>query len=281
MHGLMGDQSGSPEIVVAVIDGPADVGHPDLAGARIAVLPGGPPADRCLVPESAACRHGTFVLGMLCARRGTAAPAICPGCTILLRPVLCEAPPGGTCPDAKPADLAAAVVTCVDSGARIINLSLGLRGTALGRSLEFDDAVDHALRRDVLVVAAAGNHGLVGPSPLVSHPWLIPVTACDWTGRMLRTSNIGIGVGRAGLAAPGLDVMSTVPGGYQRTGGTSVAAPFVTGAAALLWAAHPGVSAAQLRAALLRSDVPRHSVVPPLLDASASLQRLASLVRSP
>ena len=277
MRGLMGDQPGSPGIVVAVIDGPADLTHPDLAGARIAVLPGGSAAARCLIPESAACRHGTFVTGMLCARRGSAAPAVCPGCTILLRPVLCEAPPGATCPDAKPADLAAAVAECVDGGARIINLSLGLRGTALGRSREFDDAVNHAFRRGVLVVAAAGNHGLVGTSPLVSHPWLVPVTACDWTGRILRAANIGMGVGRSGLAAPGLDVMSTVPGGYQRTGGTSVAAPFVTGAAALLWSAYPGASAAQLRAALLRSDVPRRSVVPPLLDAAASLSRLAAM----
>ena len=275
LHGLMAAQAGRPDLVVAVIDGPAETGHPDLAGARIEVLPGSPGAGQCRIADSMACRHGTLILGMLCARRGSPAPAICPGCTVLLCPVLGEAAPGGTSLEAGPADLAAAVIACVDRGARIINLSLGVRGTALARSREFDGAVDHALRRGVLIVAAAGNHGLVGPAPLVSHPWLIPVAACDPAGRMLRRSNLGMGVGRAGLAAPGLDILSTAPGGYQRTGGTSVAAPFVTGAAALLWSAHPGVPAAQLRAALLRSDVPRRSVVPPLLDASASLSRLA------
>jgi subtilisin family serine protease len=275
LNGLMAGQSGRPDVVVAVIDGPAQTGHPDLAGASIEVLPGGPAGPggaACRVPDSVACRHGTFVLGMLCARRGTDAPGICPGCTMLLYPVLAEAPASL---EAGPADLAAAVLACVDRGARIINLSLGVRGTALTRSKDFDDAVDHAMRRGVLVVAAAGNHGLVGPAPLVSHPWLIPVAACDWTGRMLRMSNLGIGVGRTGLAAPGRSVLSTAPGGYQRTSGTSVAAPFVTGTAALLWSAYPAASAPQLRAALLRSDERRRSVVPPLLDASASLTRLA------
>lgn len=276
MDGLMSERSGHPDIVVAVIDGPAATGHPDLADARITVLPGRQPDGRCRIPDSVACRHGTFVLGMLCARRGSAAPAICPGCTMLLYPVLGEAVPGRSSLEAGPADLAAAVLACVDGGARIINLSLGVRGTAMVRSRDFDDAVDHALRRGVLIVAAAGNHGLVGPAPLMSHPWLIPVVACDRTGRVLRMSNVGMGVGRAGLAAPGLDILSIVPGGYQRTGGTSVAAPFVTGAAALLWSADPGIPAARLRAALLRSDVPRRSVIPPLLDASASLSRLAS-----
>jgi subtilisin family serine protease len=269
---LMAGQSGRPDVVVAVIDGPAETGHPDLADARIEVLAGGTAAATCRVPDSVACRHGTFVLGMLCASRGTAAPGICPGCTVLLYPVLAEAPASL---EAGPADLAAAVSACVDRGARIINLSLGVRGTALTRSREFDAAVDHAMRRGVLVVAAAGNHGLVGPAPLVSHPWLIPVAACDWAGRMLRMSNLGIGVGRTGLAAPGLNVLSTAPGGYQRTSGTSVAAPFVTGAAALLWSAYPAVPAPRLRTALLRADERRRSVVPPLLDAAASLARLA------
>lgn len=274
LDGLMAEGTGDPDVVVAVIDGPADTGHSDLAGARIEVLPG-PSAGRCRIPESAACRHGTFVLGMLAARRGTAAPGLCPGCTVLLYPVLAEGPP--SFPEAGPADLAAAVVACVDRGARIINLSLGLRGPVLARSAEFDEAVEHARRRGVLVVAAAGNHGLVGPAPLVSHPWLIPVAACDPAGRMLRLSNLGIGVGRAGLAAPGLNVLSTAPGGgYQRTGGTSVAAPFVTGAAALLWSTRPAIPAIRLRAALLRADRPRRSIVPPLLDAAASLSQFPS-----
>jgi len=275
---LMAAEAGHPVVVVAVIDGPAETGHPDLAGAPIEVLPS-PSAGRCRIPESAACRHGTFVLGMLAARRGTPAPGICPGCPILLYPVLAEGP--AAFPEAGPADLAAAVVACVDRGARIVNLSLGLRGPVLARSTEFDEAVEHARRRGVLIVAAAGNHGLVGPAPLVSHPWLIPVAACDPAGRMLRLSNLGIGVGRAGLAAPGLNVLSAAPGGgYQRTGGTSVAAPFVTGAAALLWSARPATPAAQLRAALLRADRPRRSVVPPLLDAAASLSRLPSPMTS-
>ena len=97
LHGLMAAQAGRPDLVVAVIDGPAETGHSDLAGARIEVLPGSPGSGQCRIADSVACRHGTLILGMLCARRGSPAPAICPGCTVLLCPVRGEAAPPPCC----------------------------------------------------------------------------------------------------------------------------------------------------------------------------------------
>ncbi|MEV4258803.1 S8 family serine peptidase, partial [Spirillospora sp. NPDC049652] len=233
---LMADSEGDPAVTVAVIDGPADGGHPDLP--PIASSP-------CRSPTSPACLHGTFVLGMLAAARGGVAPAICPGCTFLSRPVLCEPVPGQVCPETTPTTLAAAVEDCLAAGARVINISLGLAAPVLQRSPAFDAAIDHARDRGVVVVAAAGNHGRIGPAPLMAHPWLVPVAACDTRGRPRSPSNLGIGIGRRGLLAPGLDIVSTAPrGGHARMSGTSVAAPFVTGAAALLWSLRPASTSA-------------------------------------
>ena len=149
------------------------------------------------------------------------------------------------------------IVDVVDGGARIVSPSLGVTGHTLARSRAVDEAFDHALRRDVLVVVAAGNHGHVGPAPLMTHPWPVPVTACDTTGCPLPEANLGITIGRSGLRAPGSDILTlALGGGYQRFSGTSAAVPFVTGTAALLWSALPRLTAPQLRAAL---TPPRHT----------------------
>lgn len=73
--------------------------------------------------------HGIFVAGILCARRESAAPAICPGCTLLVRPVFREQPPGEIgLAVTTTEDLASAIVDTVDAGARIINLSASYLG---------------------------------------------------------------------------------------------------------------------------------------------------------
>jgi hypothetical protein len=74
---------GIPEIMVGLIDGPAALDHPDLAGQGIREIAGAVPA-ACANRDSAACAHGTFVAGMLAAKRGSIAPAICPDCTFIL-----------------------------------------------------------------------------------------------------------------------------------------------------------------------------------------------------
>src|SRR5262245_15507603 len=81
--------------------------HPDLAGANIRDISGGM-AGACTEAGSAACLHGTFVAGMLSARRSAMAPAICPACTLLLRPIFAEMTSGnGQMPSATPVELAA------------------------------------------------------------------------------------------------------------------------------------------------------------------------------
>lgn len=269
---LMARTEGSRDVVVGLVDGPVATELEGLASDRIRSLSGAPAAE-CRVPSSAACVHGTFVAAILSSMRTTPAPAICPGCTLLVRPVLREAPSPTEAPSTTPEELAAALTECVAQGARIVNLSLGvLRSSARGdRALE--EALDSAARRGALVVAAAGNQGMVGSSALTRHPWVIPVAACDSRGALLPLSNFGPSIGRRGLVAPGSGVTSLLPGNTTwRGGGTSVAAPFVTGALALLWSLFPRAAAHELKQAILQvHEGRRPGIVPPRLDAERAL----------
>jgi subtilisin family serine protease len=78
---LMERTSGSPEVKIGLIDGPVATQHPDLAGEHLREIPGNNGAT-CAQANSTACLHGTFVAGILSAKRNSLAPAICPNCTL-------------------------------------------------------------------------------------------------------------------------------------------------------------------------------------------------------
>jgi subtilisin family serine protease len=277
---LMKRTSGAPEVTVALIDGPIALDHPDFAAGQIREIPGAL-RGTCARAGSAACRHGTFVAGMLNAKRGGAAPAICPDCTLLLRPIFAETMGGGL-PSAAPEELAAAVVDAVNVGARVVNISAALQWPFPKGERAINEALTHAALRDVIVVAAAGNEQTVGGSALARNACVIPVVACDERGRPVGRSNLGSSIGRRGLSAPGVGITSLGSGLDPVTlGGTSAAAPFVTGTIALLWSEFPTASAAQVRFAVTHADGRRRStVVPPLLDAWAAYSKLATAVRA-
>jgi subtilisin family serine protease len=227
------------------------------------------------VPTSPACKHGTFVAGILVAKRGSAAPAICPGCTLLVRPIFLETDSGnGHMPSATPQELASAIVETIDAGARILNLSAALAQPSVKGEGELQSALDYAAQCAVIVVAAAGNQGMVGSSVITRHPWVIPAAGCDLQGRPQSQSNLGSSIGRRGLLAPAEAITSLGPEGEPVTfGGTSVAAPFVTGAFALLWSEFPVAPAAALLLAVRGTRKPsRMGIVPPLLDAWSAYQ---------
>ena len=200
---LMERTAGRPEVVVGLIDGPVAANHADLATENIRSLPShrAGPSERA---TGAARAHGTYVAGILSARRDSAAPAICPGCTLLVRPIFLEPAPGNAdTPSASPGELADAIVDCVEAGARILNLSVALATPSPNREPKLEQALDHAAARGTLVVAAAGNQGTVGGSAITRHPWVIPVVACDLAGRPMALSNLGSSIARRGLMAPG------------------------------------------------------------------------------
>lgn len=269
---LMELTTGAQKISIGLIDGPVLIDHPDLATENIREI-GREIGGSCARPTSAACMHGTFVAGILCAKRSSAAPAICPGCTLLVRPIFSETPAANELiPSATPEELAAAIIDCIDAGAHLVNLSAALAQVPSAKGERaLGQALDHAANRGVIVVAASGNQGTVGSTAITRHPWVIAVVGCDRSGRPLNESNLGSSIGRRGLSAPGEGITSigtdskAVP-----SGGTSVAAPFVTGAIALVWSQFHDASAGQVRVAVTQAHAQRRpTVIPVLLNAWA------------
>lgn len=274
---VMAVTSGQDHVVIGLLDGPIALSHPELAAERVQEA-SGVQTGGCADANSMSCRHGTFVAGILSARRGSSAPAICPGCTLLSRPIFSEAEAGDEqIPSTTPRQLAAAIGECVDGAAWILNLSAATGQPLSQEDPDLRDALSYAAARGVIVVAAAGNQGLLGSSAITRHPWVIPVAGYDSNGRVMAETNLGNCIGTRGLGAPGQDVTSlSSQGGVCTLTGTSFAAALVTGAIALLWSAFPHAAPAEIKNAVINSHRNRRtSVVPPLLDAWGAYSSLA------
>ena len=179
-------------------------------------------------------------------------------------------------PTAEPEELGQAILDCIDAGAHVVNLSAALAQPTTKGERTVEAALDYAAKRGVVVIVAAGNQGMLGSTAITRHPWALPVVAYDLHGRPTEHSNLGGSIGRRGIGAPGDRVTSLGAEGKPLTlGGTGVAAPFVTGAVALLRSEFPTASAGHVKLAVTQPPSRRRtSVVPPLLDAWASFQSL-------
>jgi subtilisin family serine protease len=113
---LMDRTGGSPDIVVGLIDGPVMMHHADLVGTTIRQAPGGT-REGCVQRTSVACMHGTFVAGILSARRSSSARGICPDCTLVVRPIFSDLIPNqAEIPTATLEELASAIMDCMAAG---------------------------------------------------------------------------------------------------------------------------------------------------------------------
>ena len=237
-------------VTVAVIDSGVDASHPQLRGAVRAgddLLDGADALVDCV-------GHGTAVASVIAARpiAGTEFRGLAPGSTILSMRVSeqVEVVEGATAGRrGTAAGLATAIRRAVDLGAGVINLSLvSYRDDPAVR-----DAVGFAARSDVVVVAAAGNRGASGnPTPFpAAYDGVLGVGAIGQDGRRLPGSQTGPYVD---LVAPGDRVVTAdPPAGHATRSGTSFAAAFVAGTAALIRQYHPELSAQQVSARLLAS----------------------------
>jgi subtilisin family serine protease len=260
---LMTISTGSSAITIALIDGAAS--YPALSVT-----------DMDFVVEDerprSAIDHATFIAGIISGARAGWSPSISPGCKLLNFAIFADAASTPSITNINA--LAHAIGEAVDCGAHIINLSLAAGEPSTRNYSHLSHALDYAARKETLIIAASGNQGLMGSTPVTRHPWVIPVAACDDFGSPLPSNNLCASVSRQGLCAPGRDVLSTrARGGYWRSSGSSAAAAFVSGAAGLLWSIHPGAPGSRIKAALRPADA-RRGLVPPVLDAWLSLLRL-------
>lgn len=275
---LMELSAGDPELTIAMIDGTVQADHPNLGSARIRQLKASIPGAQLDPPGS---EHGTLVAQILCGQRDGPLPSVCPECTLLVRPVFfSESQEAISTPRASASQLADAMVDCIEAGARILNLSLGLTQATAQDEKHIGEALNYAAGKGVLVVAAAGNEGTIGSTPITRHPWVIPVTACDAYGVPAAYSNLGSSIGRNGFSAPGEVVQPSSEERFTRTyRGTSVATPFISGAIALLWSIFPRTLGVNLRHALIGSCSKRNTTIaPPLLDSWASYLAVAQRI---
>lgn len=203
-------------------------------------------------------KHGTHVAGIIGAVRGI--PGGVEGIASAVKIMMVRTVPDG---DERDKDVANAIRYAVDNGAQIINMSFG-KGFSPEKAV-VDEAVKYADSKGVLMVHAAGNDGenlaekpsfptpryLSGGKP---NNW-IEVGASSWKGLdSLAAPFSNYGKAQVDLFAPGVDILSTVPGGgYERESGTSMAAPVVSGVAALLMSYYPNLSAADVKRILLDS----------------------------
>lgn len=232
--------SGGAGVSIAVIDTGVNVEHLDLKEriiackdftGRVALLSG-----KCIDRNG----HGTHVAGIIAANSGSDQKGIygvAPEASIV---VLKACRDNGSC---YADDVAAAIIDAANSGVHIINLSLG----SDAESILIKDAINFAVSKGVLVVAAAGNDGPFPDS--IDYPaayaTVIAVGALDqnlvapeWTSVGLNELSPTYIVDDRDIefSAPGVNIESTAnDGGYISLSGTSMASPFVAGLAAKYW----------------------------------------------
>jgi subtilisin family serine protease len=279
-------------ITVAVIDTGADVSAPDLAAKT--------PATWSVRGNSSDVTdtygHGTFVSSLAAGSTTNAEGVAGFGGDAKLLAVQASAP-DGTFTDV---DESAAIVYAVDHGAKIINMSFGGPATSPAEQ----SAISYAAAHGVLLVAAAGNSGQSGNQPSYPAALLQPLGSSGQGGIGLAVAASNLSGGRAAfsnygsyisLAAPGENVFGALsssadPGYWPRQSlpgsaagiygygsGTSFSSPEVAGAAALVWAANPGLRATEVAEILEQSASGRggwnQDTGYGVLDAAAAVAR--------
>lgn len=228
---------------VAVIDTGVDDDNPQLTdavdkAAGLDLLTKGKGGD----PTHDEVGHGTKVAGIIAARpaEGTGFVGLAPGATVI--PVRQNDADSSGDSDS----MAAAIRHAVAKGADVVNISQDTT-KPLAATSELAEAVREALAQGVVVVASAGNDGLDGKTKdtyPAAFEGVLAVASSDRNNERAAFSQPGDFVG---VAAPGVDIVSTVPGGGQCTdSGTSFSAPFVAGVAVLLKEKYPDWTPAQI-----------------------------------
>ncbi len=259
---------GSRNVVVAVVDTGIDYTHPDLL-ANLWINPGGKGNAACAsgtfgfnaITRTCDPRddngHGTHVAGTIGAigDNGVGVTGVNWTTSIMALKFLNSSGYGTTADAITAIDFA---IQAKNEGVNVRVLSNSWGGGAFSKALL--DAINQANANDILFVAAAGNDGSGNDSyphypSSYTTPNMIAVAATDNRDQLAWFSNWGATT--VHIAAPGVSVYSTVMGGsYANKSGTSMAAPHVAGVAALVLAAFPAWTTAQVKSAILNGVDP-------------------------
>ena len=240
-------KKGSP-VRVAVIDTGVDAGNPQLQGK---VEEGGsyladPQSNQKEKATTDKVGHGTKVAGIIAARpiAGTGFVGLAPEAHIISFKQNDDQGSGSV------QSLITAIDDAVAQKADVINISQDVRASGDKATFDYQEdlkkAVERAEAAGAVVVASAGNDGREGATYPAAFLTVLAVGASDRNNERAPFSEYGSFVD---IAAPGVDMLSTVPtGGQCVDNGTSFSAPYVSGVAALLKGAHPDWTPAQIRA---------------------------------
>jgi hypothetical protein len=273
MHRLCARTHGSPDAIIALIDGTPSREHPALARSQLQIVDAGADCPTSAGDEAAA--HATFLASMFAGSREECL-GLCP-CSGLL----CLAAVDGSLlrssamPRLVAQRIAQAMAAAVEAGAQIIQLSLELGFGDLPAASPLVNAFRLCQSKGVIVVLAAGQALLRRPNLFLGRPGVIPVVASDEAGNTLHDERWGASVVLAGLSAPGTRIPGArMPSGVCLRTGSSFACSFVTAAIALLMASRPGMTAAEAGACLC---VPRNGALrcgrPQPLDVDQTLNQ--------
>lgn len=241
------------KVIVAVLDTGIDMDHPAFEG-RI-VKPFDATTGGKDVTDTQG--HGTHVAGIIAGEWGVKDGAGGVARDAQIMPVKVFGKSG----KAEPKHVAEGIRYAADNGAKIINMSLGATEEAMKKAglldqlPEFKEAIAYAQSKGVVVIAASGNDGKDDISTYypASLPDVLTVGAVNYSHKRAPFSNGGA---ELELTAPGVDILSAIPGEgatYKKLQGTSMAAPYVAGAAALVIAQNPDWTAEQVMEHLTRA----------------------------
>ena len=243
--------------------------------------------------DNSAAQHGTHVTGIIGAQRNNNIGV--DGVADNVRIMMVRAVPDG---DEHDKDIALAIRYAVDNGAQVINMSFGKSFSPEKKWV--DEAVEYARSKGVLLVHAAGNehHNIDTtwnyPNPVYQENkkrasnWITVGASGDLSIDQVTEEGIkynsltanfsNYGKNEVDVFAPGMKIYSTVPGGnaYQNLQGTSMAAPVVTGLAALILEYYPNLSAEQVKYVIEKSTVvPSFEVNVPSSDKKVKLSDIS------
>ena len=208
--------------------------------------------------------HGTHVAGIIAAvgNNGKGVCGVCWRANLMILKIIDHTPLGA---------VVKAIRYAVDNGALILNNSWG-RNASYGPIAEEKKAIKYADQKGAIFVASAGNAGL--NNDVIDHypsdydvPNVIAVANSDNRDILGYKSNYGMN--SVHLLAPGSDINSTIPGGYDIYSGTSMAAPHVSGAIAHFWTLFPNLNHLEVKDWILR---PRQGIRRDRLDPRPDLQ---------